>query len=64
MREKFNQQIIVHEKDYAHKFKIISIFLDIDGDLNDMVNDYLDGKPNENIELLKKRKQAYIDIKY
>lgn len=63
MREKFNQQLEIHDREYGHKLKIISIFLEIEGDLNDMVNDYLDGKPNENIELLKKRKQAYTDIK-
>lgn len=64
LRQKFNKQLELHDTEYAHKFKIISIFLDIEGDLNDMVNDQLDGKPNDNIELLKKRKQSLTDIQY
>jgi len=39
LRQKFNKQLELHDTEYAHKFKIISIFLDIEGDLNDMVND-------------------------
>lgn len=53
-----NQQIVNHDKEFAHKLKVIGLFLETDGDLNDMINDYLDGKPNEHIELIKNRKKA------
>jgi len=58
MRQMCNQQIVNHDKEFAHKLKVIGLFLETDGDLNDMINDYLDGKPNEHIELIKNRKKA------
>lgn len=40
MRQKFNQQLAAHDKELAHKLKVIGLFIECDGDLNDMIGDY------------------------